>query len=199
MARQAAGGEAGLTEAGDVRGGTVITRLKTGLLREARRFAFMFLYLWALFSVFALHESMIVAEDEVSYAAYGLAAVNAFILAKVMLVAESLNLARGFEARPLIVPILYKSVVLAILLVAFYLAEEVVIGLFEGKTVAESVPTFGSGSLGGLGSVGLLMAISLLPFFAFREVDRVLGPGVLRDLFLAHRSRGSILGPRERP
>jgi hypothetical protein len=83
-------------------------------------------------------------------------------------------------------------------LVAFYLAEEVVIGLVQGKTAGESLPTFGGGSPGGLASVALLMAISLLPFFAFREIDRVLGPGVLRDLVLARRSKGSILGPRER-
>jgi len=197
MVREAAGSEQGLNKAESVGVGTV-ARLKDGLVREARRFVYMFFYLWAIFALFALHESIILAEAEASYVAYGLAAVNAFVLAKVMLVAEKLNVARGFEDGPLIFPILYKSVVLAILLVVFLLVKKNVIGLVQGKTAGESLPTFGGGRPGGLASVALLMAISLLPFFAFREIDRVLGPGVLRDLFLARRSKGSILGPRER-
>jgi len=62
--------------------------------------------------------------------------------------------------------------------------EEVVIGVWKGKTIAESIPRIGGGSPAGTVIAALIMTIALIPFFAFRELSRVLGKGVLAALFL---------------
>ena len=51
-------------------------------------------------TLFALHESIVLAKHEIDYRGYGMALVNAWVLAKVMLVADDLNLgSRWFENR----------------------------------------------------------------------------------------------------
>ena len=68
----------------------------------------MFLYLWAMFALFALHEKIVLREVGASLPSQGFAFVNALVLAKVMLIAEDLNLGNWLQGRPLIFPILHE-------------------------------------------------------------------------------------------
>jgi hypothetical protein len=70
--------------------------LKTRLYDELRKFLAIFAYLWLVFSVFLLHEWAVLAGHQISFKFYGLAVVNALILAKTMLIAEAF----GFADRP---------------------------------------------------------------------------------------------------
>ncbi len=153
----------------------------------------MFLYLWILFGLFLLHESIVLAQHGIAFTRYGVALVNAWILAKVMLVAEDLNIARGFEGKPLIYPVLYKSVVFGIVFLVFGVAEEILIGLWQGKAVADSIPAIGGGSPIGILSLALILSFALIPYFAFREVGRAIGESELRALFFSRRFR-CVLG-----
>jgi hypothetical protein len=45
----------------------------------------------------------------------------------------------------------------------------------KGKTIGESIPSIGGGSLSGVFFVGIILAVALIPFFAFRAV----GPLIL--------------------
>lgn len=148
----------------------------------------MFLYLWILFGLFLLHESIVLAKHGIPFTRFGFAFINAWILAKVMLVSEDLNIARGFENKALIYPVLYKSVVFAVVFIVFYMLEEVLIGLWQGKTVMGSIPEIGGGSLAGILSAGLIVTFALTPYFAFREVGRVIGQDKLRALFFRAQS-----------
>ena len=47
----------------------------------------MFLYLWLLFALFTFHKALVLAQYKIDYKPYGLALFNAFVLAKIMLVA----------------------------------------------------------------------------------------------------------------
>jgi hypothetical protein len=58
--------------------------------------------------------------------------------------------------------------------------EEVVVGLFKGMTIGQSMPSIGGGSASGVIFVAIILAVALTPFFAFREIRRVLGEGTLR-------------------
>jgi hypothetical protein len=49
--------------------------------------------------------------------------------------------------------------------------------LFKGETVVESIPKIGGGSPLGLVIAGLIITVALIPFFAFRELSRVMGKG----------------------
>jgi hypothetical protein len=69
-----------------------------------------------------------------------------------------------------------------VLLVCAYALEEIALGFWRGGTLADSMPAIGGGGIRGLGSVILIMAVALIPYFAFREVGRVLGRERLQTL-----------------
>ena len=163
--------------------------LKTRLYDELRRFVMIFAYLWLVFLVFLVHEWVVLADHHIGFRFYGLAAINALVLSKIMLIAEQLGFAERFENRPLIVPIFYKSVLFSLLLVTAYILEEIVIGQFHGKGVAESFPVLGGGGLIGTLCVTALLCIALVPFFAFREIARTVGEAEFRTLMLGPAKR----------
>ena len=57
----------------------------------------------------------------------------------------------------------------------FDVVEEVIVGVFKGKTIGESIPVIGGGTPSGVFFVGIILAVALIPFFAFREVGRAIG------------------------
>jgi hypothetical protein len=155
------------------------------IIHEVKQFVGMGVYLWACFGLFALHESMVLEQHHINYKFYGFAVVNSLILAKVMLVAEDLHLGERFQNGPLVFPILYKAFIFSIVFICFDVVEEVVVGMVKGKTLLASVPSIGGGTLGGVLSVGTIIFFALIPFFAFREIGRVVGERELHSLLFA--------------
>jgi hypothetical protein len=167
--------------------------LRARLLKELKSFLIMFSYLWLVFSVFLVHEWSVLASHQIGFRFYGLAVVNALVLSKIMLIAEAMHFARRFEDKPLIYPIAYKSIAFTVLLMVAYIVEEIAVGMFHGKTAAESFPEIGGGGIVGVLTVGAIMCVALVPFFSFREIARVVGEAEFRTLMLGppREKRGS--------
>ena len=144
----------------------------------------MFSYLWLVFSVFLVHEWSVLASHQIRFRFYGLAVVNALVLSKIMLIAEGLHFARRFDDKPLIYPIAFKSIAFTVLLMVAYIVEEIAVGMFHGKSAAESFPEIGGGGIIGVLTVGAIMCVALVPFFSFREIARVIGEAEFRALML---------------
>jgi hypothetical protein len=159
--------------------------LKARGIEELKRFIVIFIYLWAIFGLFVLNQAVILRQT--SYLSQGFALINAAILAKVMLIAEDLKLGTRFEHRPLIYSVIYKALVFSILFMLFHIGEEVLVGLWRGKAIAASVPRLGGGTLGGALCVWGILFVSLIPFFAFSEIGRVIGNRQLWDLMFRRR------------
>jgi len=158
--------------------------LKQKLVSQFREIFGMFLYLWVLFALFTYHKAIVLAQYNIDYKPFGVAIINAFILAKVMLVAEKMNLAAKLRNKPLAYPILTKSIVLAVIFILFNMAETMIKGLWKGKTLSESMPKIGGGSPAEFIITGAILAVALIPFFAFRELSLALGRGVLGGLLM---------------
>jgi hypothetical protein len=77
------------------------------------------------------------------------------------------------------------------ILMSFYIVEETLIGMWHGKTAAESIPDIGGGSLKGILVVGLVMFIVLIPFFALKEISRAIGDDRLHELFFVRRTKSA--------
>ncbi|MGA7371734.1 MAG: hypothetical protein WBW37_03755 [Methyloceanibacter sp.] len=163
--------------------------LKAKLYDELRRLLMIFAYLWLVFFVFLVHEWIVLADNHIGFRFYGLAAINALVLSKIMLIAEGLRFGERFDDKPLIIPIAYKAVLFSVLLVAAYILEEIALGWFHGKSVAESFPQIGGGGVVGTLCVTGLLCIALLPFFAFREIARAIGETEFRLLMLGPAKR----------
>jgi len=157
-------------------------RIKEVALAELKSFIAIFVYLWLVFTVLLVHEWVVLASSGISFRFYGLAAINALVLAKIVLIAEKLRFAEKFDSGPLVYPIAYKSVLFTVLLLVAYIAEEVLVGVIRGNGIADSVPRIGGGSAIGIVAVAAIMCAALIPFFAFREIGRAVGPEAFRAL-----------------
>jgi hypothetical protein len=189
------------TAAGRHTGEKRARNVKAKAAHEAKEFFLMFLYLFVFLGLLRVHESVVLRQHDVSdLTRYGWALVNALILAKVMLVAEALHLGRRFEEYPLVYPILLKSLLFGIVLIGFHVIEDVIEGLWHGKTAIESIPNFGGGGLEGILSVGAIAFVGLIPFFALREISRVFGSASLQMLIFKRPANEFIIefSPRER-
>jgi hypothetical protein len=164
--------------------------LIAGAIREIKRLSIMVLYLYVVFVLYVLNETFILGKHGIDYEIHGTAIINALVFGKVLLVAEDMGFADIFKDKPLVYPILYKSLAFAILFIAFHFAESVLTGLWHGKSAAESIPQIGGGTLKGWLCAIAIFFVSLAPFFAFREIGRVIGADELWDLIFKRRSKG---------
>jgi hypothetical protein len=87
--------------------------LKQKLSREMREFVIIFLYLGLLMGAFNTYRWLLLAEYHVGYFVYGYSLVEALVLAKVIIIGESLGIGERFADRPLIVPTHYKTMLFA--------------------------------------------------------------------------------------
>ncbi len=171
-----------------------LLRLKTGAIDETRELFGIFIYFWVLLSLFSLHKALVLNEESLIYH-QGFALINALALAKVVLVAEFFHVGDNIKNRPLIYPIMFKSAVFAVILICFHIIEETIIGVVHDKTLSQSIPNIGGGTLQGILMVGIIMFVVLMPFFAFRELGRAIGTEQLRSLLLGGETKGAAAPP----
>lgn len=159
--------------------------LKERAVGELEKFVVIAVYLFILLGVFSLHRQLLQGRG-ISLWQEGFAIVNALVLAKVILIGEALELGKGAEGQALAWIVLRKSLIFAVLLVAFHIFEEAARAWFEGRPLSSAVTGFG-GSLAGVAAYGAIFFVTLIPFLAFQEVARVLGNDVLWRLFFRPR------------
>jgi hypothetical protein len=169
--------------------------LKQRVFHGMREYLVSTLYLFVVFSLFAIYKSVILEEHRMDLLPIGLAFVNALALAKVMLVGQELHLADQFRDAPLIFPTLLKSFVYTVLLTCFKLLEGAAVGMYHGKLLGESVVVFAGGSWRGVLALSVLLFVVLIPFFGFTELRRVLGEDRLVGGFFRARHHLLNLSP----
>jgi hypothetical protein len=110
-----------------------------------------------------------------------------------LMIGEELHLGEYFEDRPLIYPILLSSLLFGIVLIAFHIIEHVIVGLWHGQTMVESIPGVGGGGLTGVIVLGTIISVTLIPFFALRSLRRLIGgPELYALLFVRGRKDVTI-------
>ena len=163
-----------IVESASIAGGQSRTaKLKRGALEEGKQFLGIFLYLAVVFGMFVLHEWLVLSKENIGYRFYGIAFINALILAKIFLLAEHFHFAEQFKHKPLFIPILYKSAAFSLLLMIAYIIEE---------SVRDAFPKVGNGSIEGWLFIAVIMTVALIPFFTYWELSRALGESELHAL-----------------
>ena len=163
--------------------------LKMRAKEELRNFLILTLYLWVLFGSFILYRRLIAAETGSSYLHYGIALIEALIVAKVILIANMFGFTRRFEDRPLIVPVLYRSVLFGILVLLFAILEHLIEGWVRGEGLFGGLRAIKEMGVDELGARVLILMVALVPLAAFTELARVLGPGTLSGIFFSKGPR----------
>ncbi len=171
---------------------STLDKKKTGwkqkILHELVEYWSIVLYLAIFFGVFTNYRRLILAHYHISYEAYGFSVIKALVLAKVILVAESLRLGRGLEDKPLIVPTLYKAFLFTVCVALFNVVESMIRDFIHGSGLMGAVSEYMSRLDYELFAGGLVVFFAFIPFFAFRELGQVLGKGTISKLFFQRRS-----------
>jgi hypothetical protein len=84
------------------------------------------------------------------------------------------------EAKPLFYSCVYKAFVYGVLVFVFHIVEEVIKRLIHRKDI---VGAFREVRIDDLLARSVIIFLTFIPFFAFRELGRVMGPDKLRDVF----------------
>lgn len=163
--------------------------LKRKVLHELSEYWIIVFYLALAFAAFLQYRRLVLGAQHISYTHYFVALVKAMVLAKVILIGEMIRLGRGLEDRPLIIPTLSKTVLFVLFLSAFELLEEGIKGLWRGKGLTGGIADFLGEGTQELLSRGLVVFAALIPFFAFRELGRVMGQEKIRALFFKSRDQ----------
>jgi hypothetical protein len=90
-------------------------------------------YLAVIFAAFTWYRRFLLAAYDITYTDYGVAVIEALILAKVIMIGAVFRLGRGLEHKPLIYPTLQKTVVFTIFVAVFTLMEHAIKGLWAGR------------------------------------------------------------------
>lgn len=159
--------------------------LKERVIDELKVYGVITLYLWLFLASFTAYRRLILAETGVVYLHYGIALVEALVIAKVVLVGRIFGFSRRFEDRRLIVPVIYKSVVFALLVIVFSVVEHLVVGWVHGRGALASLREITSIGIYEIGARILMLTVAFVPLFAFYELGRVLGMRRLADLFFS--------------
>jgi len=158
--------------------------LKARAMDEFKLYWFCTVYLFIALGTFMLYRRLVLAEAGVPYLNYGIAAVEAMIIAKVVLIGRALHLGKRYEGAPLAASVAYKSIVFGVIVLLFGVLEHVVTGLLRHRTGAQIVDDLFNLGIYELLARMLMMMIAFVPMFAFWELGRVVGTTELRDLFL---------------
>ena len=167
-------------------------KAKEMAVTELKRYVTLTIYLWVLFSLFEVHRLVVLRQFDlasVSGYRFGFAAINALIMAKVILIGEALHRGGRLGKKRVYSSALFKSVAFAVLAVCFNVVEEVIVGLIHGKSIVASIPKMGGGGLEGMVLVGIMESVALFPFFLFVEMQQALGKEKLHSLLLDKKSR----------
>lgn len=161
------------------------TRWAKKMGHELREYAIISLYLYICFGAILLYKVAVLQARGVDYAPYGLAAIKALILAKFILIGHATKMGERYREKPLIYPILHKSIAFLVLVIVLSVIEEVVAGALHGRSVAASLSEIADGTWLEIVATALLLWLILLPYFAVRQISERLGKGrLIRMLFV---------------
>jgi hypothetical protein len=163
------------------------TSFKKKIVHEMIEYWINVIYLTLVFAAFTQYRRFILASHDITYTNYGFAVIEALILAKVIMIGAVVRLGRGLGKKPLIYPTIYKTVVFTVFVGLFTLGEHAIKGLWHGKGITGGLVEFLGKGHHELLANSLVVFVAFIPFFAFRELGRVLGGDKIQALFFRRR------------
>lgn len=161
---------------------------KQKVIHEMAEYWVNFVFLAFVFSVMTLYRRLLMAEYHIAYLHYGFAVIQAAVLAKVILLAEVARVGRKHEKKPLIIPTLHKTIIFALWVVGFKVLEHIIDGLGRGTGVVGGLEELIAEGWYEILANGLVVITAFVPFFAIKQLGRVLGRETLVALFFRKRS-----------
>jgi len=157
---------------------------KQRFIEEFTEYFFNFIYMAIIFSAIILYRRLVLAEYGIVRPDYFFGVIKAFVIAKVVMIAAFLSISRKFENKPLTIPVLYKALLFTLIVMVFDIIEIYVKALFQNPDLMEAFEVLKTHiDFIWLGAAMLIFFI-FIPFFAFKELIRVMGKEEIQKLFL---------------
>jgi hypothetical protein len=100
--------------------------LKEKAANQLKEFLAITIYLWVLFALLVINQSIVLARGAPNYQAHGFAIFNALMLAKILLTGEDLRFGTRFRDKALVYSILYKCFIFTLFLIGFHIVERMI-------------------------------------------------------------------------
>jgi hypothetical protein len=155
---------------------------KARLREELHKYLIVSGYLYVCFLAIVLFKIAVLRDAGIAYLPLGFAAAKALILGKFVLIGEAAHVGSRVGARTVLQRVVRRVVLLFALLIVLVVVEELLVGWFHGQPVAQTLAEYRHRLPEVL---AMLLLLILVPLVAVTEVGRAMGPGALRDLFLA--------------
>ncbi len=161
--------------------------LKERAIGEFKEYWTIAVFLAVFLGAFANYRRAIMAEAGLPYVNWGVAVVEALVLAKIILIGEALHLGERLRNRSIVVSSLWKSIVFGVLVAAFKVVELAVRALVKGESpVIEWSKRLSDPD--DIIAQTIVVIVAFVPFFMLREVGHLLGEHHLLSL-LRRRSQ----------
>ena len=142
------------------------------------------IFLFVTFHLIVFTNSLLLESYRITPTRSMFATIGALVGGKAILVANRLSLTHFFRTRPLVLCVLWRSVVYGVFCALFLTTEHFVSGALHGKTPAETIASQHI-SAAHMCANAIWLAVSLVLFNSYVELDRVFGKGTLRKVFLS--------------
>lgn len=157
--------------------------LKKKIVHEMGEYLINVCYLTLVFAAFTQYRRILLDAYEITYTNYGVAVIEGLILGKVIMIGEVFRLGRGLERKPLIYPTLYKTFVFTVFVDVFKLIEHGIKGVWNGNGFMAGFFDYAVNDWHEILANNLVMFVAFIPFFAVKELGRVLGKNKVQELF----------------
>jgi hypothetical protein len=157
-------------------------KLKQKIEHELKRFWLYTLFLTVLFSMFNIYNRILLNDYTNKHMVWGYALIEALILAKIILIGDAMKLGKKYAERPIIIPIIHKTILFTILVLIFSILEHLITGLIYGRTIEATCHEIITRNLHIAIAKSVVMCFVFFFFFALLETSRALGNNILFNL-----------------
>lgn len=169
--------------------------LKQKALHELRELVGLSLYLIFFFCALATYRMLLLRDYHVVSLTYGFALINALVVAKVIMIGEYAKVGKRYEAKPLLLSVLWKALLFSLLVLVFHFAEELFKHLLHGERFSGA---FNEIRIDDLLGRGLVIFCTFITLFGFREFRRVLGEEKFQAILFGSEEAGKSDLPPQR-
>jgi len=162
--------------------------IKQKVAHEVVEYWVNFVYVAFFLVAFTWYRRLVLAEYHIVYMHYWFPVIEAAVLAKVIIIGDLLRLGRRMDQQPLIIPTLYRTVVFSLWIAGFNLLEATLRGLLHRQGLRGGLEELANKDWHEWLAGCVVSFVAFIPFFAFKQLELVLGKDRLRPLFWRRRA-----------
>jgi hypothetical protein len=135
------------------------------------------------FSAVIFYRRLVLAEHGIILDDYFMGVIKALVIAKVVMIGAFLRFSHKYEHKPLIIPTIFKAILFTLWVMLFDIVEVYVRIFIKTPDFADAFIELKQHINPAWLGAALVICISFLPFFAMKELSRVMGAKKFRGLF----------------